>query len=64
MGFFLQIVGVILAFSSLIIGIVVVNTGTKSYVPVILFVIALTLFFVGRKINNYFKEKNNEKYKK
>ena len=51
MGLFLQIIGIILALSSLIVGIVVIKTGAKSSVPVILLIIALTLISVGRKIN-------------
>lgn len=51
MGFFIQLIGIIIAFASLIIGVVVIKTGTKSSVPVILLIFAIMLISVGRRIN-------------
>ena len=52
MGLFLQIVGVIIAISSLIVGIVVIKTGTRSSIPVILLTIGMALVAIGRKIDH------------
>lgn len=52
MGFFLQIVGVILAIASLIVGIVVIKTGAKSSIPVILLITGMALITIGRKMNH------------
>ncbi len=52
MGLFLQIVGVIITIASLIVGIVVIKTGTKSSIPVILLIFGMALITIGRKINH------------